>query len=237
VIASCRELEHKRHDLPYDTDGHCIKVTPSRSRQRLGARRGAALGCSPTRSGGTCLTRSGPGGTVARKFGETSARRVGSSTRRSVWPARTVSRASMHNASVVTQLDVAHRRHRRVEKGRRHPARRERWWSSPYGQREEDRVAARLPLCGGGAVEKAETRAQRSYGYYCENTPSCPAHLTKRSGFSPAENRMDSEGLFEEVPSNSSIPTRQILDQPLTAYKKHSRARRFSRQRKPRTLL
>jgi DNA ligase (NAD+) len=60
-------------------------------------------------------------------------------------------------------------------------------------------------VCG-GPIEKEETAL--SYGYYCENTALCPAQLTKRLiGFARRE-RMDIEGLGEEV-------ARQLVDSGL----------------------
>ena len=109
----------------------------------------------------------------------------------------TVSRVSMHNASVVDKLDARIGDTVVVEKaGEIIPQVVSVVTDGRTGTEKKIDWPTKCPVCG-GPVEMEKTA--NSYGYYCENTALCPAQLTKRLiGYARRE-RMDIEGLGEEV--------------------------------------
>ncbi|MDB5306763.1 MAG: ligA 1 [Gemmataceae bacterium] len=196
VIAYCLEWDEKRHDLPYDTDGMVIKVNDFAQRQRLGATAKVPRWVKAYKfEAEQGITRVGGVEFSIGKFGElTPVALLDPPVRLS---GTTVSRASMHNASWVEERDVRLGDTVAVEKkGEIIPQVVSVVTDARTGVEKKVVWPATCPACG-GPVEKQESAT--SYGYYCMNTGVCPAQVAKRLiGFARRE-RMDIEGLGEEV--------------------------------------
>jgi DNA ligase (NAD+) len=196
VIACCLEWDARRHDLAYDTDGMVIKVNEFAIRDRLGATSKVPRWVKAYKfEAEQAVTRIGRVELSLGKFGELTPVAIFDPPVRLA--GTTVSRASMHNASVVDKLDARIGDTVVVEKaGEIIPQVVNVVTEARTGQEQPIEWPKKCPVCG-GPIEKEETAL--SYGYYCENTALCPAQLTKRLiGFARRE-RMDIEGLGEEV--------------------------------------
>src|SRR5262249_39991791 len=109
----------------------------------------------------------------------------------------TVSRASMHNASWVEERDVRYGDTVAVEKkGEIIPQVVSVVKEARTGKERKIVWPQKCPVCK-GPVEKQETA--NSYGYYCMNVGVCPAQLAKRLISYARRERMDIDGLGEEV--------------------------------------
>jgi len=196
VIAYCDSWANRRTDLPYDTDGMVIKVDDFDQRQRLG------------------MTSKSPRWVRAYKFAAEQATTKLGSVEFSVGkfgeltpvalldpPVRlagtTVSRASMHNASIVDKLDARVGDSVVIEKaGEIIPQVVKVVTEARTGAEQPIVFPAKCPVCG-APVEKEET--DNSYGYYCADIARCPAQLAKRLICFGRRQRMDIEGLGEEA--------------------------------------
>ncbi|HEY3788395.1 MAG TPA: NAD-dependent DNA ligase LigA [Urbifossiella sp.] len=196
VIRHCLEWDGKRHDLPYDTDGMVIKVNEFAIRERLGATSKVPRWVKAYKfEAEQAVTKIGRVELSLGKFGELTPVAIFDPPVRLA--GTTVSRASMHNASVVDKLDARIGDTVVVEKaGEIIPQVVSVVIEARTGGEKKIDWPKQCPVCG-GPVEKEETAL--SYNYVCENTALCPAQLTKRLiGFARRE-RMDIEGLGEEV--------------------------------------
>lgn len=205
VIDHCLAWDSKRHDLPYDTDGMVIKVNEFAIRERLGATSKVPRWVKAYKfEAEQAVTKIGKVELSLGKFGELTPVAIFDPPVRLA--GTTVSRASMHNASVVDKLDARIGDTVVVEKaGEIIPQVVSVVLESRTGGEKKIEWPKKCPVCG-GPIEKEETAL--SYGYYCANTALCPAQLTKRLiGFARRE-RMDIEGLGEEV-------ARQLVDSGL----------------------
>lgn len=196
VIAHCLEWDTKRHDLPYDTDGMVIKVNEFAIRERLGATSKVPRWVKAYKfEAEQAVTKIGQVELSLGKFGELTPIAIFDPPVRLA--GTTVSRASMHNASVVDKLDARIGDTVVVEKaGEIIPQVVSVVVEARTGSEKPIVWPKKCPVCG-GPVEKEESAL--SYAYYCQNTALCPAQLTKRLiGFARRE-RMDIDGLGEEV--------------------------------------
>jgi DNA ligase (NAD+) len=196
VIEHCLAWDSQRHDLPYDTDGMVVKVNEFAVRERLGSTSKVPRWVKAYKfEAEQAVTKLGRVELSLGKFGELTPVAIFDPPVRLA--GTTVSRASLHNASVVDKLDVRVGDTVVVEKaGEIIPQVVSVVTDARTGSEQPIVWPKNCPVCG-GPVEKEVTT--HSYGYYCENTALCPAQLTKRLiGFARRE-RMDIDGLGEEV--------------------------------------
>jgi DNA ligase (NAD+) len=196
VIEQCLAWDSKRHDLPYDTDGMVVKVNEFAIRERLGATSKVPRWVKAYKfEAEQAVTKIGKVELSLGKFGELTPVAIFDPPVRLA--GTTVSRASMHNASVVDKLDARIGDTVVVEKaGEIIPQVVSVVAEARTGKEKKIEWPKTCPVCG-GPIEKEVT--PNSYGFYCENTALCPAQLTKRLiGYARRE-RMDIEGLGEEV--------------------------------------
>ncbi len=196
VIDYCNSWNEKRHDLPYDTDGMVIKVNRYDYRQRLGYTSKVPRWARAYKfEAEQAITKLGGVEFSVGKFGELTPValldppvRLGGTT---------VSRASMHNASMVEKLNVRYGDMVVVEKaGEIIPQVMSVVVESRTGKEKQIVFPDKCPVCG-APTEKKET--ENSYNFYCSDVGSCPAQVTKRIiSFAKREN-MDIEGLGEEM--------------------------------------
>jgi DNA ligase (NAD+) len=196
VIAFCHEWNEKRHDLPYDTDGIVVKVNDLAARQRLGATskvpRWAKAYKFEAEQG---VTKLGNVEFSVGKFGELTPVALFDPP---VQLAGTkVSRASMHNASWVEKMDVRYGDTVVVEKaGEIIPQVVSVVTDARTGKERPIKWPEKCPVCG-AAVEKDESPT--SYGFFCADIGRCPAQVTRRVTSFARRDRMDIDGLGEEV--------------------------------------
>lgn len=196
VIAFCGEWDTRRRDLGYDTDGMVVKVNEFAHRPKLGATakvpRWARAFKFEAEQG---VTKLGAVELSVGKFGELTP--IALLDPPVELAGTTVGRASMHNASWMDKMDVRVGDTVVVEKkGEIIPQVVAVEVETRTGAERKFEWPAACPVCG-GPVEREET--PNSYGYNCQNTGVCPAQLTKRLiGFARRE-RMDIDGLGEEV--------------------------------------
>ena len=196
VIDHCATWAERRKDLPYDTDGLVIKVDDFALRQRLGATakvpRWAKAYKFEAEQG---TSRLGGVEFSVGKFGELTP--VALFEPPIDLCGTTVGRASMHNAAWVANLDVRIGDSVVVEKkGEIIPQ----VVSVVTEARSGDEVPlawpTTCPACG-APVEKETTAI--SWGYYCTDIGRCPAQVAKRVESFARRDRMDIDGLGEEV--------------------------------------
>ncbi len=205
VNAYCLEWDQKRRDLPYDTDGMVVKVNEFAHRPRLGATskvpRWAKAYKFEAEQG---VTKLGSVEFSIGKFGELTP--VALLDPPVELAGTTVSRASMHNASWVQEKDVRLGDTVVIEKkGEIIPQVVAVEMETRTGKEQTILWPAVCPACG-GLVEKLESTT--SFNFVCVNTAQCPAQLAQRLiGFARRE-RMDIDGLGEEV-------ARQLVDSGL----------------------
>ena len=196
VIDHCGTWADRRKDLPYDTDGLVVKVDDFALRQRLGA------------------TAKVPRWVKAYKFEaeqgtsqiggvEFSVGKFGELTPVALFAppidlcGTTVGRASMHNAAWVANLDVRVGDSVVVEKkGEIIPQVVSVVTDARTGGEQPLAWPATCPACG-APVEKEVTAI--SWGYYCTDIGRCPAQVAKRLESFARRDRMDIDGLGEEV--------------------------------------
>jgi DNA ligase (NAD+) len=196
VIEHCLAWDSKRHDLPYDTDGMVVKVNEFAIRERLGATSKVPRWVKAYKfEAEQAVTKIGTVELSLGKFGELTPVAIFDPPVRLA--GTTVSRASLHNASIVEKLDARIGDTVVVEKaGEIIPQVVSVVTDARTGKEKPIAWPSKCPVCG-GPVGKEETAS--SYNYVCQNTALCPAQLTKRViGFARRE-RMDIEGLGEEV--------------------------------------
>ena len=196
VIAYCQDWNEKRRDLPYDTDGMVIKVNDFALRQKLGATakvpRWAKAYKFEAEQG---ISKLGSVEFSVGKFGELTP--VAEFDPPIELGGTTVSRASMHNASWVEKADVRLGDTVVVEKkGEIIPQVVSVVVEARTGKEVPLAWPTKCPACG-APVEKQESAT--SYGYYCTDIGRCPAQVTKRIVSFARRERMDIDGLGEEV--------------------------------------
>lgn len=196
VIAYCDSWSDRRHSLPYDTDGMVVKVDDIAARAKLGATskvpRWAKAYKFEAEQG---ITKLGRVEFSVGKFGELTPVALFDPP---VQLAGTrVSRASMHNASWIDQMDVRLGDTVVVEKkGEIIP--------QVVGVQLEARTGAEkpiewpktCPICGGPV---ARSESATSYGYYCGDVGRCPAQVAGRLTAFARRERMDIDGLGDEI--------------------------------------
>jgi DNA ligase (NAD+) len=195
VIAYCNEWDEKRHDLPYETDGMVVKLNSLVQRQRLGATskvpRWAKAYKFEAEQGITKLQ--GVEFSIG-KFGELTPVALLDPVQLA---GTTVKRASMHNASWVEKMDVRVGDTVVVEKkGEIIPQVVQVVADARTGKEKAIKWPTACPVCGGPVVK---VESATSYGYNCDNTGVCPAQLAKRIEGYARRDRMDIDGLGEEV--------------------------------------
>jgi DNA ligase (NAD+) len=192
VIAYCASWEHKRAELPYDTDGMVIKVDSFDQRRRLGMRSKA------------------PRWVVAYKFAaeqsltklreiELSVGKLGTLTPVAhLEPVRlagtTVSRASLHNADFIAHKDIRVGDMVVVEKAgeiipyviRSEP-------SARKGDEKPFHFPSKCPVCGSPVVKDSDGPF-----YRCTGT-DCAGRLKRTLRSYAARSAMDIEGMGEEI--------------------------------------
>ncbi|WP_020470585.1 NAD-dependent DNA ligase LigA [Zavarzinella formosa] len=196
VIAHCNSWNEKRHDLPYDTDGMVIKVNDFAQRQRLGYTSKSPKWARAYKfEAEQAMTKLGSIELSVGKFGELTPVALFDPPVRLA--GTTVSRASMHNASVVDQLDARIGDTVVVEKaGEIIPQVVKVVVEARTGKEKKLVWPKTCPVCG-GPVEKYESAS--SYGYQCMDVGRCPAQSAQRLISFARRERMDIEGLGEEV--------------------------------------
>lgn len=196
VIAYCDSWSERRHTLPYDTDGMVVKVNDVTARAKLGATskvpRWAKAYKFEAEQG---ITKLGGVEFSVGKFGELTPVALFDPP---VQLAGTrVGRASMHNASWIDQMDVRLGDTVVVEKkGEIIP--------QVVGVQVDARTGAEKPIewttacpvCGGPV---AKNESATSYGYYCGDVGRCPAQVAGRITAFARRERMDIDGLGEEI--------------------------------------
>ncbi len=196
VLAQVEIWNTKRHDLPYDTDGLVVKVDRFDQRRRLGATSKVPKWAKAYKfEAEQGITKLQNVAFEIGKFGELTP--VAEFDPPVLLGGTQVRRASMHNASWVEKRDVRLGDTVVVEKaGEIIP--------QVVSVVLEARPANTKPLvwptvcpvCG-AAVEKDESAI--SYGFYCSDVGRCPAQVTKRIVSFAKRERMDVDGLGDEV--------------------------------------
>lgn len=196
VIAHCNEWNTKRHSLPYDTDGMVIKVNDFAQRQRLGFTSKVPRWAKAYKfEAEQATTTLGAIELSVGKFGELTPVALFDPPVRLA--GTTVSRASMHNASIIDQLDARIGDSVIVEKaGEIIPQVVKVVVEARTGKEKKLVWPTACPVCG-GPVEKYESAS--SYGYQCIDVARCPAQATQRLLSFARRERMDIEGLGDEV--------------------------------------
>ena len=196
VIAYCHEWAEKRKDLPYDTDGLVVKVDDFKLRTRLGATakvpRWAKAYKFEAEQG---VSKLGSVEFSVGKFGELTP--IAEFDPPIELAGTTVSRASMHNASWVEKYDVRYGDTVVVEKaGEIIPQVVSVVLEARTGREVPITWPDQCPACG-APVEKEVSAT--SYGFYCTDIGRCPAQVAKRILSYARRERMDIDGLGEEV--------------------------------------
>lgn len=196
VLAFIEEWNTKRHDLPYDTDGMVVKVNDFALRAKLGATSKVPKWAKAYKfEAEQGITKLHNVAFEIGKFGELTP--VAEFDPPVQLGGTQVRRASMHNASWVEKRDVRLGDTVVVEKaGEIIP--------QVVSVVLEARPAKTKPLvwptvcpvCG-AAIEKDESAT--SYGFYCSDVGRCPAQVTKRIVSFAKRDRMDVDGLGDEV--------------------------------------
>ena len=196
VIAYCNSWAEKRHDLPYDTDGMVIKVNDYAQRARLGFTSKSPRWVRAYKfAAEQAITKLGNVEFSVGKFGELTPVALFDPPVRLA--GTTVSRASMHNASMVEKLDAHYGDMVVVEKaGEIIPQVVNVVKESRTGAEKKIIFPKKCPVCG-APVEREDSAS--SYNYVCTDVGRCPAQLAKRIISFGRRERMDIEGLGEEL--------------------------------------
>jgi DNA ligase (NAD+) len=186
----------KRKDLPYDTDGLVIKVNDMALRTRMGATSKVPKWAKAYKfEAEQAVTKLGSVAFEIGKFGELTP--VAEFDPPVQLGGTTVRRASMHNASWVEKKDVRYGDTVVVEKaGEIIPQVVSVVLEARTGKEKPIVWPSKCPVCGADVVKD---ESDSSYGYICSNVASCPAQLTKRIISFARRERMDIDGLGEEV--------------------------------------
>lgn len=196
VIAYCDSWSERRHDLPYDTDGMVVKVNAMAARGVLGQTSKVPRWAKAYKfEAEQAVTKLGGVEFSVGKFGELTPVALFDPP---VQLAGTrVGRASMHNASWVEKMDVRLGDTVVVEKkGEIIP--------QVVGVMKELRSETaeplvwptKCPICGGPV---AKDESPNSYGFYCSDVGRCPAQVAGRITAFARRERMDIDGLGEEI--------------------------------------
>lgn len=186
----------KRHDLPYDTDGLVIKVNRFDQRKRLGTTSKVPKWAKAYKfEAEQGITKLQNVVFEIGKFGELTP--VAEFDPPVQLAGTTVRRASMHNASWCEKKDVRIGDTVVVEKaGEIIPQVVSVVLDARPKKAQPLQWPTACPVCG-ASVQKDETEI--SYGYHCTDVGRCPAQVTQRIvGFARRE-RMDIDGLGDEV--------------------------------------
>ncbi len=193
VIDYCQTWSEKRRELPYETDGLVIKVDSIEQRERLGTTskhvRWATAFKFPPDQAKTKLEdvefSVGTQGVLTPVAHLTPVKLAGS----------TVARASLHNADQIKAKDIRIGDTVIVEKaGEIIPYVVKPVLEMRTGKERKVVFPSSCPVCG--------SPTQHDEGdpfYYCTGGVTCPAQLQKRLGKFADRDRMDIEGLGEEV--------------------------------------
>jgi DNA ligase (NAD+) len=205
AIEYCNSWSEKRHELPYETDGMVIKVNDIEQRRRLGVRSKSPRWASAFKfAAEQALTRIdhievsvGAGGklTPVAHF-EPPVHLAGT----------TVRRASLHNADQMRQKDIRVGDMVVVEKAGEiipYVVRVEK--SARTGDEKPFEFPKKCPFCG-SKIEPDEN----GVFYYCTGT-ACPGELEKRLTMFAKRDRMDIEGLGEEL-AKQLVQTETVTD-------------------------
>ena len=196
VVAHCAAWADKRRELPYDTDGLVVKVDDFALRQRMGATAKVPRWVKAYKfEAEQAQSKLGSVEFSVGKFGELTP--IAEFAPPVELGGTTVGRASMHNAAWVEKLDVRVGDTVVVEKkGEIIP--------QVVAVVADARTGAEVPLAWpaacpacGAPVEKEVSAV--SYGYYCTDAGRCPAQATKRLVGFARRDRMDIDGLGDEV--------------------------------------
>lgn len=193
VIDYCHTWSDKRHTLPYETDGLVIKVDSLEQRERLGSTskhvRWATAFKFPPDQAKTKLED------VEFTVGTQGVLTPVAHLKPVKLAGTTVSRASLHNADQIKQKDIRLGDTVVVEKAGE---------IIPYvvkpvvemrtGKEKKIAFPSSCPVCGSPTAHE-----EGDPFYYCTGGVTCPAQLQKRLGKFAARDRMDIEGLGEEL--------------------------------------
>jgi DNA ligase (NAD+) len=196
VIDFCNSWAEKRHDLPYETDGMVIKVDDFGQRERLGATSKFPRWVRAYKfAAEQAVTKIGDVEFSVGKFGELTPVALFDPPVRLA--GTTVSRASMHNASMVEKLDVHYGDMVVVEKaGEIIPQVVGVVKESRTGVERKIVFPGKCPVCG-APTERDESAS--SFTYVCTDVARCPAQLSKRVLSFARRDRMDIEGVGDEM--------------------------------------
>ena len=196
VIAHCDTWNEQRKRLDFDTDGMVVKVNDFAKRNRLGSTSKVPRWARAYKFEAEQATT-----TLARvlfeigKFGELTP--VAEFVPPVQLAGTQVRRASLHNASWVAEMDLKLGDTVVVEKaGEIIPQVVSVVVESRNGSERTIEWPKNCPVCG-APVEKEESAL--SFNYVCSDTANCPAQLTKRIVGFARRDRMDIDGLGEEV--------------------------------------
>ena len=196
VLAQVDIWNTKRRDLPYDTDGLVVKLDRFDQRKRLGATSKVPKWAKAYKfEAEQGITKLQNVAFEIGKFGELTP--VAEFDPPVQLAGTQVRRASMHNASWCEKKDVRLGDTVVVEKaGEIIPQVVSVVLEARTGKEKPLQWPKTCPVCG-APVEKDESAT--SYGFYCSDVGRCPAQVTKRIvGFAKRE-RMDIDGLGDEV--------------------------------------
>ena len=196
VLAQVDIWNTKRHDLPYDTDGLVVKLDRFDQRKRLGATSKVPKWAKAYKfEAEQGITKLQNVAFEIGKFGELTP--VAEFDPPVQLAGTQVRRASMHNASWCEKRDVRVGDTVVVEKaGEIIPQVVSVVLEARTGREKPLKWPTTCPVCG-APVEKDETAI--SYGFYCSDVGRCPAQVTKRIISFAKRDRMDIDGLGEEV--------------------------------------
>ncbi len=193
VLKYCDSWEHRRNELPYETDGLVVKVNDFSQQQRLGT------------------TAKSPRYVIAYKFAaeqkitkllriDVDVGKQGTLTPvATLEPVQlagtTVNRASLHNADFIKSKDIRVGDMVVVEKaGEIIPYIVRSEQAVRTGKEKEWSMPTECPSCGGPVV-----RDEGGAFYRCKRGPKCPGVLKKQIRSFATRNAMDIEGLGEKI--------------------------------------
>ncbi len=194
AIAYCESWAEKRFDLPYETDGMVIKVDSFDQQRRLGATnkepRWAVAYKFETEQ---AITKIGAIQIEVGKYGELTPVAIFNPPVQLC--GTTVSRATLHNASIVEEKDI------RigdsvvvVKRGEIIPHVEQSLPDARKGNEKVFKFPSKCPVCGAPAVREADAPTPR-----CTATAVCPAQLQGRIESFAKRERMDIEGIGEKL--------------------------------------
>lgn len=208
VIEYCQRWDKKRRELPYDIDGVVVKVNNFKQRERLGATSRAPRWARAFKfEAEQAVSRLAKVEFSVGKFGELTP--VAIFDPPVELAGTTVSRASMHNAAWIDEMDVRIGDTVVIEKaGEIIPQVVEVLKQERTGAERPIVWPSKCPRCG-GPVERRDSGT--SYNYYCANTALCPAQIAQRIVAFAQRTHMDIDGLGDRV-------AEQLVDAGLVRY-------------------